>query len=282
MILKKQTLWILSLLPAFMVAQDGPVIRIDLNKNKKKTVEKQQTPSMDENVNNTEQEEKMNKRKKGIATEENETFRYPEERDEDPPDFRKGLFRGLFIAGLNACQVDGDDDAGYKYLGAHVGIGALVKFHKHMSVSMELLYNMKGAQRRLFGNLNADSTFRLVHDYVQVPILFNVHDKRIVIFSAGISFGYMVRFRQIINGTDYTNPDHSAPIAPQFIQPPRRFDLCGEAGLHFVVKDRFAFGGRFSYSLIGMRDALPATRVSKQFNNVITFRFMYLLLPNKK
>ncbi|MCX7058603.1 MAG: hypothetical protein NTZ79_15865, partial [Proteobacteria bacterium] len=49
---------------------------------------------------------------------------------------RDGLFKGLFHAGLNACQIDGDNEYGYKYLGANVGIGVMVRFHKFVSVSM--------------------------------------------------------------------------------------------------------------------------------------------------
>lgn len=283
--MKKQTL-LIFLFAMILIAlpSQAQVIQFDLNKRKKeeKPIENVEQKSNTTYPSDEEDEiiEKKKKEKKAkIVTAEKPL---PEEKDEEKPDFRNGLFKGLFFAGLNACQVDGDDAAGYNYLGAHLGVGAMVKFHKHMSVSMEILYNMKGAQRRLFNNNSADSTFRLVHDYVQVPILFNVHDKRIVIFSAGISLGYMVRYQQMINGKDYTNPDASAPIASQFLQEPRKFDVCAEAGLHFVIKEQFALGCRFSYSMIGMRDALPATKVYKQYNNVLTFRFMYILSPKKQ
>jgi hypothetical protein len=284
--MKKHTVLIFLITFAVAVCKlPAQVIQFDLNKKKKEApaLEKQQTESSTYLPDDEEEEVTSKKKKEKKTSKPAPSLRpLPEELDEEKPDFKKGLFKALFFAGVNACQVDGDDAAGYYYLGAHAGVGTLVKFHKHLSVSMELLYNMKGAQRRLFGNNQADSSLRLVHDYVQIPLLFNVHDKRIVIFSAGVSVGYMVRFRQFFSGRDYTNPDPSAPIAPQFLQEPRRWDLCAEVGVHFVIKEQFALGGRFSYSLIGMRDALPATRVAKQYNNVLTFRFMYILKPLKK
>lgn len=263
--MKKQTL-LIFLFPLFILAQEAPVIRFDLNDIGKKK-------NQDTQIEN----EKQSKPKKLHGEKP-----LPEEKEEETPDLRNGLFKGLFFAGLNACQVDGDDAAGYSYMGAHVGVGAMVKFHKYMSVSMEIVYNMKGAQRRLFNNNSADSSFQLVHDYMQVPILFNVHDKRTIMFSAGISLGYMVRYKQIISGTDYTNADNTAPIASEYIKPPKKFDVCAEVGLHFIIKEQFALGGRFSYSLIGMRDALPGSKVRKQYNNVLTFRFMYILSPKSK
>lgn len=283
--MNKQTL-LIFLCAMFWAALPAKAQVIQFDLNKKKTEEKpaQSVEQTNDNAYPADEEEeiieKKKKEKKAKVVQAEKPL--PEENDEEKPDFRNGLFKGLFSAGLNACQVDGDDAAGYNYLGAHVGVGTLVKFHKHLSVSMEIVYNMKGAQRRLFGNNSADSSFRLVHDYVQVPILLNVHDKRIVIFSAGVSLGYMVRYKQMINGKDYTNPDASAPIATQFLQEPRKFDVCAEAGLHFVIKEQFALGCRFSYSMIGMRDALPATKVNRQYNNVLTFRFMYILNPKKK
>jgi len=284
--MKKQTL-LIFLFPLFLMAQQAPVIQFDLNNIGKKKTETKPSENIEQEQTTTypsdDEEPDADKPKKEKKVKQPKAEKpLPEEKEEEKPDFRNGLFKGLFFAGLNACQVDGDDASGYSYLGAHVGVGAMVKFHKYMSVSMEILYNMKGAQRRLFNNNTADSSFRLVHDYVQVPFLFNVHDKRIVMFSAGISLGYMVRFQQVISGKDYTHPDPSAPIASQFLKDPRKFDVCAEVGLHFVIKEQFALGGRFSYSLLGMRDALPGSKVRKQYNNVLTFRFMYILSPKKK
>lgn len=289
---KKQTLWIF-LLPAMVMAQEAPVFRFDLDKKKDKEPAKQEqqqeeTPPAS-NYSSDEEEEEVpvkKEKKKKVKSSTNTSGYYAnntkKDEEEEKPDFRNGLFKGLFIAGLNAAQVDGDDGAGYNYLGAHVGVGAMVKFHKHMSVSMEILYNMKGAQRRLFSNAAADSTFRIVHDYMEVPVLFNVHDKKLIMASAGLAFGYMVRNKLMINGTDYTDAQQTDPIPSQFKIDPKRFDLTAVVGLHFIIKEQFALGARFTYSLLGIRPALPASRVRNQYNNVLTFRFMYILSAKKK
>ncbi len=282
--LKKHTLWIL-LFPAVLSAQEAPVFQFDFGKKKKETETKEQEnpqPTYSSDDDEEVIEKKKDKKKKVADDYSPNPYQTKPEPQEEKPDFRNGLFKGLFIAGLNAAQVDGDEGYGYNYLGAHVGVGVLVKFHKHMSVSMEMLYTMKGAQRRLFNNMAADSTFRIVHDYIQVPLLFNVHDKKFIMASAGLGFGYMVRNRLMVSGVDHTNPEPNAPIPSAFMIEPNRFDLSALVGLHFVIKEQFALGARFSYSLIGIRDALPGSRVRKQYNNVLTFRFMYILNPKKK
>ncbi len=287
--MKKQTLWIF-LFPLMTMAQEAPVFIFDLNK--KKSTEKEQkteetpTPapvySSDEDEEEAEQAKPKKEKKKAAATQNAYTTQKEKEQEEEKPDFRNGLFKGLFIGGLNATQIDGDDGAGYNYLGAHVGVGAMVKFHKHMSVSMEILYSMRGAQRRLFGNNQADSSFKIIHDYMEVPLLFNVHDKKLIMASVGISAAYMVRNKLTLNGIDYTDAESTAPIPSAFIVAPKKFDLSALIGLHFIIKEQFALGARFSYSLLGIRPALPGSRVRNQYNNVLSFRFMYILSAKKK
>jgi hypothetical protein len=60
-----------------------------------------------------------------------------------------GIFRGLFHAGINAAQVDGDNEYGYKYLGAEFGAGVMARFHPYVSASLEINYSMQGACDRL-------------------------------------------------------------------------------------------------------------------------------------
>jgi hypothetical protein len=282
--LKKQTLWIF-LFPAMLMAQEAPVFRFDMNKKKNQETEqkKEETPAPATYSNDEEEEGEVKKeKKKKVVSEKNDLPKKEKEQQEEKPDFRNGLFKGLFIGGLNATQIDGDEGYGYNYLGAHVGVGAMVKFHKNMSVSMEILYSMKGAQRRLFGNNRADSSFKIIHDYVEVPLLFNVHDKKLIMASVGISAAYMVRNKLMLNGIDYTNPESTAPIPSAFLIEPKKFDLSALIGLHFIIKEQFALGARFSYSLLGIRPALPGSRVRNQYNNVLSFRFMYILSPKKK
>ena len=102
----------------------------------------------------------------------------------------------MFIAGLNACQIDGDNEWGYKYFGAEAGIGALARFHDVVSVSMEMDYSMKGARARLPSTADVSERYNVQWDYISVPVALNAHVKDLVMFSAGLAPGVMVRYKE--------------------------------------------------------------------------------------
>lgn len=271
---KKLTLWIL-LLPAFAFAQvqvkDG-ALTIDFGKKKNKT-EQSDSTSQQQPTEETEEEEpaKAKKTKPAKAKEE----------DEDDPNFqRDGLFKAMFSAGLNLSQIDGDEQAGYTHPGAYVGVGAMVKFHKYMSVNTGIYYTMRGATKKANVNITPMESFRINWDYVQIPIMFNVHDKKLVMASVGIGLNYMVR-NQITHQVDsfgqgLVEYNESGLKNPQ----PKRFDLTGIVGFQFFVKKVFGIGAQFEYSFLKLRPAYGLnTRVKNMFNNTITIKFTYILDP---
>ena len=255
--MKKWTL-LLLLLPALLSAQatiDKGTISIDFSK-KKKHVKDSTELEQNSDEETRDSYVKPEKPKKEI--------KLPDK------DYKKGgIFSGLFHAGLNMCQVDGDRDYGYKYFGAEVGIGALVRVHRLLSVSMEINYSMKGAESSLVNPVN-----KIIWDYMEVPVGLNLHFPKWLMVSAGLTPAVMVRYKEYYDGINIT----AAPAAGV----PSVFDLSAFGGIHVVIKEHYAIGGKFSYSLIKLRPSLDGTRVNGQYNNVITVRFMYILHGVKK
>ena len=181
-----------------------------------------------------------------------------------------GIFRSLFHAGLNAAQVDGDYEYGYKYLGAEFGAGVMARFHPYVSTSLEINYTMKGARARLGSTDQVLRLYMVQWDYIEAPIALNAHYKDIVMISGGLAPAFMVRYKERNNdGIDVTkNP---------YLGPPRQFELSAFAGIHFIIKKHYALGFKYSYSVTKIRGAYSGTRVSGEFNNLLTFRFMYIL-----
>lgn len=198
-------------------------------------------------------------------------------------DFKKdGIFKGIFTAGLNACQIDGDAQWGYKYLGAEVGVGAMARFHKFLSVSMELDYTMKGAKDRLQSTQDVTRDYQVQWDYVSVPVALNAHffTDHLTI-SAGAAPGVMVRYKQFNDaGINITNQ-----LSFYGQTEPRKFDLDAFAGIQYTLKKHYGFGFKYSYSTISIRPAAPGREngwINGQYNNVLTFRFVYILGPVRK
>jgi hypothetical protein len=263
---KKLTLLILSL-PFVLFAQtqykDG-VISIDVGKKNKKqldTVQKEQYvyPSDEEE----EEAPKAKKQKKAAG----------DNQKEETPDFKRdGIFKGIFHIGLNATQVDGDNEWGYKHLGVNVGVGAMVRYHKYLSFSIEMAYAMRGARARLTPAGANANFFKTNLDYIEIPIsLLNIHDKKLVMFSLGLTPAVLVNYREWRreDGIEVTN---DPPLGQ-----PKKFDLSVFGGFYFVIKQHFVLGGKFSYSVISMRAAENNTKVNGQYHNMITFGFKYIM-----
>ncbi|MCW3126362.1 MAG: hypothetical protein JWO03_2020 [Bacteroidetes bacterium] len=186
-----------------------------------------------------------------------------------------GIFRGIFHAGFNAAQVDGDNEWGYKYLGAEFGAGVMARFHPYVSTSLEINYSMQGARARLPSSDQVSRRYMVQWDYVEAPISLNAHYRDIVMISGGLIPGIMVRYKEL--DYDGINVTKNPPIGQ-----PRQFALSAYGGLHVFIKKHYGIGFIYRYSVIKVRDAYTGTRVSGQFNNVMTIRFVYMLGSVKK
>ncbi len=198
----------------------------------------------------------------------------------DAYDFRQdGIFRGIFTAGFNACQIDGDAQWGYKYPGAEVGIGAMARVHKFLSVSLELQYTMKGAKDRLLSTPDVSRRYQVQLDYVSAPIALNAHFFRDQLtISAGIAPGVLVRYKEF-------NEDGINVTGQSGYGNPSKFDLDAFAGIQYTLKKHYGFGFQYSYSATSIRAAQPGREngwIRGQHNNDLTFRFMYILTAPKK
>ena len=260
---------VLFLFPIFLMAQDvtngknGYVI--DLSK--KKTILKDTSSQVsseeeiDDDGNAVKVKGKKYKQAPRLSARTSEKF-----------DFKKEpVFKGLFSAGLNACQIDGDNQWGYKYLGAEVGIGALARFHRFFSVSLELDYTMKGAKDRLQSTSEALQNYQVQWDYMAAPVALNAHFFRDhITISVGAAPSFIVRYKEF--NQDGINVTGHSPYGQ-----PHVFDLGVFAGIQYTFKQHYALGFRYSYSSISIRNAGSGTRTNGQYNNVLNFRFVYIL-----
>lgn len=201
--------------------------------------------------------------------------------------FAKRRFIGMVIAGFNMTQVDGDRMAGYYNFGFNGGVGAFAKIGKRFSISMELLYNMKGAKSQLnYAKINARY---ITLDYADIPVMFNFHDKQIAIFGAGFSVGGLIRKKQTIydqsgnvqselkytvNGQDkYVNIE-------SYMTNYRAIDFQVVGHATFLIKKRIGVQARFGYSLLGLGKAPfidGNLRTGQQRNNVLSLRLFYMI-----
>jgi hypothetical protein len=197
--------------------------------------------------------------------------------DEVKPDFnRESIFKALFVGGMNFSQIEGSGEATYRKFGALVGAGTVVKFSRRFSLSAEVLYSQKGARPQFATDpvTGQKDKFDITSDYVDVPITFSVHDKKILMFGAGLQISALARYQQTDSaGNNVTkNPP---PNGEQL----HKVDLLGQICGTFFIKQRLGIGLRFAYSLIGIRDAIADSHFKREYDNTLSLRISYLLDP---
>lgn len=196
-------------------------------------------------------------------------------------------FRGMIIAGFNACQVDGDRMAGYYKFGFNGGVGAFAMISKRFSISAELLYSMKGGKNTITSSKY--STRNITLDYAEAPIMFNYHDRKVAIFGAGFSMGGLVRNKQVVynefgtqqqyvNIKDATGNMVQVDLNDEYFRHYRKYEFAVVAHATFLIKNIVAIQARFQYSMIPIATNLPDGNLKNgnQWNNVLSLRAMYL------
>ena len=82
-------------------------------------------------------------------------------------------------------QIDGDEVYGYHKFGLNIGASAIIPFSNNFSVSIENIFNQKGAyQKPRFEEPN-NGAYKLNLNYLEVPILGHYEDKN------KVNFGYL-------------------------------------------------------------------------------------------
>jgi hypothetical protein len=197
-------------------------------------------------------------------------------------------FRGAVIGGFNLTQVDGDEVYGYSKFGIHAGAAAILPLGNHFSVSLETLFNQKGAlqgdqyeRTDSLGNL-LTGAYKLRLNYLEVPVLIHYTDKDFFTVGTGFSWGRLTSVKEW---------EHGQRIETTTMQkgPYTKSDINVLADLRFPIYKKLKFNFRYAYSIAKIRtrefsDFYNNTWTRKQYNNLLTFRFIYVInekLPPK-
>jgi hypothetical protein len=197
-------------------------------------------------------------------------------------------FKGAVMAGMNLSQVDGDEVVGFKRIGGHFGLAAILPI-KNWDITLETIFNQKGAyegvqyQDSAFGALlNGKYDLRL--NYVEVPILAHYTDRNLFTVGAGFSYGRLVSSKEVEHNGAV--PPYSDTVAFN------KNDYSVLIDLQIRVWKRLKFNVRYGYSMVPIRERTFHDRYSinppfdrKQYNNMLTFRLVYVFneeVPERK
>lgn len=190
-------------------------------------------------------------------------------------------FMGAVMGGMNLSQVDGDEVYGFKRIGGHIGLAAILPIKSKWDITLETVFNQKGAyegeqyQDSLFGvQLNGKYDLRL--NYVEVPLTAHFTDKQKYTVGAGFSYGRLVSSKE----TEHNGaiPPYSDSVAFN------KNDYCVLVDFQIRVWKQLKFNVRYSYSMVPIRTrtyidpyGIKDPNVRKQYNNMLTFRLVYVI-----
>ncbi|MGB1248132.1 MAG: outer membrane beta-barrel protein [Chitinophagales bacterium] len=160
----------------------------------------------------------------------------------------KQLFVGYISAGINGSQIGGDLMAGYKKLGANIGIGTYIMYTERFSNSIEISYSMKGSQTS-YSNKSPDFFKRYTLDYVEIPFQFNYHDKKIAIIHGGFSMARLIRSKTQGGVNQFGELIY------------RSWDMGFVAGVTFRIKERFGLNIKATLGLMNVLKGNSGYRV---------------------
>jgi hypothetical protein len=188
------------------------------------------------------------------------------------------LFEGGFTFGMNVSQVDGDTYYGYHKVGIHAGGLVYVHFNKTIGVALEMLYSQKGSRGATVKESYTVGTYFdkyfLNLNYVEMPLLFHFKSSPILDWEAGIAYG------RLVGSKEWAESD-----IPWYVDPNQTWfdktDISWLVGASVRLSRHWYGNVRFEYSADSIRPSerqpWPYTQYSGQYNNVFTFRLIYML-----
>lgn len=182
------------------------------------------------------------------------------------------LFEGGLSIGANFSQIEGDDVAGYKKLGMNVGLLAAINFNDNWVGSFELTYSQKGSNsaQDLLGS------FKIVHDYVEIPVILSYQDKGGLNFGFGLAPAYHITSKRIEEGAELANFYITNPV--------RQWDVGGIAQIAYRINAYSQIKLRITYSILPYQrlDSVNRGAETGQFNNVVSLKYGFLLTAFQK
>lgn len=194
-------------------------------------------------------------------------------------------FQAAIAGGINTTNVQGDDVYGFRKFGANAGIAAILPFNDRVQGSLEISYSQKGAYHKPYGK-GMDYTkkhdydgYKLILDYVEIPLLIHYQDKNNVNFGAGLSYGRLVKVEEYEDVYLDTLVNMERVESTTLDGPYNLNDISAVFAFRFPIYKTIKFDMRYTFSLASIRERyfVEADVTRKQFNQVLTFRLMYVI-----
>ena len=180
------------------------------------------------------------------------------------------VIRGAVIAGGSLTQVDGDEVYGWKKIGLNIGAAAIIPFGDKWSVSLENIYNQKGSYQKPTLSGPETGEYKLILDYVEIPLMVHFTDKDYITAGIGLSWGRLINIKEYEHGNRIETTTLDGPY--------KREDWNILIDIRIPIYQRLKFNFRYAYSMVKIRSRyfIKTDETRDQFNTLLTFRLIYI------
>lgn len=189
---------------------------------------------------------------------------------------------GEAILGFNMSKVEGDlvNNGSLKFQkpGLNVGVGAIIPLNDIFSVSLQTLFNQKGAYKNL--GVHPDSAlpyYKTRLDYAEVPIVFSYHDKNGLSIGTGFSYSRLVRVQWTVNGREISNSVNDGYYSLNTFDWVADFKYKVWQNAHINIRYQYGLSSIWSgddADLLTTRDG--ETQSSDQRSSMVSFRLTWV------
>lgn len=188
---------------------------------------------------------------------------------------------GALIGGINATNVQGDDVFGFYKFGFNAGAAAIVPFGDNFSLTLETIYSEKGSYHKEGGRgmdyrySHDYNQYKLVLNYLEVPVLFHYNDRNRLKAGLGASYARLVEVKEW--------EDHIRMATTTLNDGP--YDLNDWSAIFDVqipIYQQLKFNARYSFSIFKIREReyvnvdSDEEKIRKQYNQVLSFRLIWV------
>ncbi|MCB0582177.1 MAG: PorT family protein [Phaeodactylibacter sp.] len=157
------------------------------------------------------------------------------------------------ILGLNASQIDGDNQFGYRQFGPAVGLRGIAHLSDRVDLQVELLYSRRGSAARNQDSENPANPVDINLQYAETPILLgfkaieNWDGEYVLHFCSGFSYSRLLRSKVVAKRPNPAGPDDFS--IPEIEKDFRRNELGWVVGTAYLPIPQLSIGLRHVLAL---------------------------------
>ena len=186
---------------------------------------------------------------------------------------RQQRFTAGALLGINASQLDGDDQSGYSKNGIVGGLRGIARLTPRFDLNVELLYTQRGSKPSANGN-NGERPVTIALNYAETPFLITFKTAEDWDGNYRLQLSTGLSYARLLN----SKVEETSGNTPNIAGNENKFkknDISWKAGLAYLITPKLSLGVRHTFSLTPL---LKENAISSESRNSLRSYYLNLHL----